>query len=437
MTGDVFEYFFEPEELEPYYSEVLKLRRIPGVPLIGTFPVNDIAADTDAVAADLSVPDAPGGEDPSRLAGTDVEEPTENEKPGGSVGSQAEPETKTPARTRVRQFLSVHALGQFVFCARSAILAAERGDEQDPNEPLPRLTYLPNFDLALIDEMLSTKTNHLLLAMVYGGCMVALMVYGVLSQNRAMFYPSMFVFIACAMWFVGSLATILQLLVRRRAAVKAEAREIDPQVTGVQPVDWWSMLKAGFEPVNYDRPFRHPELPLEGCPWRVLERHSQRIPVIRSGGTKLGDRNGELYPKHEVRLVAYALLIEATSHLTVPYGLVFPNDSTRGLALPITDTMRQRAIETLKEFARQLRSSIEQRMEPRPPENRKYCENCSHGYPVPLTSAEMKATARSGRQMVILRGENGKAYHCECGDRFGTAPPHGKSLSLGLKASLE
>ena len=202
--------------------------------------------------------------------------------------------------------------GSMCFVPRSAILAIERGDEQDVDEPLPRLSYLPNFDRERIEELLKRRLGELALSVICSVSMLCLMVAGMLSQNKTLFYPAMFVLIACLMWCLNLSAIIFQLAVRRQAAVSAKASEPDPQFDEIQKVNWWSMLKAGFEPVNYQRPFQHPELPLEGCPWRVLERGSQRIPVIRSGADKLGGRKGELFGKHQIRLVAYALLLEAT-----------------------------------------------------------------------------------------------------------------------------
>ena len=238
------------------------------------------------------------------------------------------------------------------------------------------------------------------------------------------------------MWFLSLAWSILQLAARRRAALHAEAREPVPDVEGIQKVNWWSMLKADFEPVNYDRPFRHPELSLEGCPWRVLERGSQRIPVIRSGGAKLGNGKGELYPKHQIRLVAYALLLEAAGHIDVPYGLVFPSDSARGLAFPITDVARAETVRALQEFAVKLHESQQHQVEPRLPEHQQRCTHCPHGSPQPIQIDEINRARKAGNRIVVLLNGKGKTFHCDCGDRFGTAPPHGTSTKLGLVASL-
>ncbi len=457
MSGQVFEYFFEPEELEPFYSELPKLpvTRMPRPPSEIREMATPPAFSSGRKVVSAAAVSRPAVQDePQKVEEKAVSDPLSNDA-GSEIRSEAtvqassrqravDPPTAAVAerqaadepRTRIRQLLSVHALGQYVFCARSAILAVERGDEQDIDVPLPRLSYLPNFDRERIEELLRKKLGQLAFSVAYSVSMFCLMVAGVLSQNKTMFYPAMFVFMACLMWFLSLSATILQLVARHRAAIKAEAREPDPQVKGIQAVNWWSMLKAGFEPVNYQRPFQHPELPLEGCPWRILERDSQRIPVIRSGADKLGNRKGELYPKHRIRLVAYALLLEAMGH-NVPYGLVFPRDSARGLALQITDELREGTACELQKFAAKLHGSQRQHVEPSPPENRKRCENCRHGQPKPIRPSEIEIARKSGKRVVVLLNGKDKTFHCDCGDRFGTAPPHGTSIRLGLRACLE
>ncbi len=203
-------------------------------------------------------------------------------------------------------------------------------------------------------------------------------------------------------WFVIAIVDISRLAGRRRAAMKAEARQLDPQVTGIQSVNWWSMLKASFEPVNYKRPFRHPELPLEGCPWRVLERGSIRIPVIRSGIDKLGLSPGELYPKHLIRLTAHALLPESTGQHEVPFGLVFPSNSPKGLAVRITPARREKTIRSVEEFADKLRNSQQHHVEPRPPANGNRCARCVHGAPETISIAEVESTRISGAALLVL-----------------------------------
>lgn len=448
MTGEVFEYFFDAEELEPFSSELAQYSRIPrteseirvGAPTRGhaeTIPASRCEQSKSVVHK----PEMPTtqrdeflGQQVDASWQAEVEQPTH-----AADGSKQTNGSKKQhgSRTRVRQFLSVHSLGQYVFCARSAILAAEAGDNQDPDEPLPRLTFLPNFERERIEEWLQKKMGQLGFATVCGISAVCLMAAGFLSQDKVMFYPSLLVFMGSTIWFLNLSITIIRLVARRRAAIKAEAREPLPDIEGIQAVNWWSMLKAGYEPVNYDRPFRHPEFPLEGCPWRVLERGSQRVPVIRSGSHKLGGNKGELYAKHQIRLVAYALLLEAMGHVEVPFGIVVPNDSAHGLALPITDELRERTVKTLHEFSVKLVESQQHQVEPRLPDRRKRCEQCRHGSPQPIDIDTINRSRQAGKQVVVLLNNNGETFHCDCGDRFGVAPPHATSTRLGLVASLQ
>jgi hypothetical protein len=312
----------------------------------------------------------------------------------------------------------------------------ENGEEQDVDEPLPRLTYLPNFLRERIEELLSQKLRSIGVSLLYGFSLGVFMVVGVIRQDRMLFYPAFFIGILYVYWLAITFAEIVRLVARRRAAISAEAREPDPQVNGIQAVNWWSLLKSGFEPVNYQQPFRHPELPLEGSPWRVLERGSTKIPVIHSGVEKLGAQKGELYDKHQVRLVAYALLLESIDHVEVPFGLVVPVDSPRGLAMKITPGLRERAMRFLDEFAMKLQESQQHEIEPRLPEHRNRCAGCKYGQPVPISGREIESARKAGTRVLVLQHGDGKTYHCQCGDRFGSAPPHAKSIKLGLSAAL-
>jgi hypothetical protein len=243
--------------------------------------------------------------------------------------------------------MSVHVLGQFTFCGRAGIYSAENGDETDLDEPAPRLTYLPNFDLERIEEQLSKVIREFWTMSFLGFITILLMVIAVKVQYELMFYPALAGSLLCLQQVVSLAGMMFVLMRRRRAAQRAEAREPSPTIDRIEPVNWWSMLKAGFDRKDYQRQFRHPELRLEGCPWCVLERASLRIPVIKSGADKLGDAKHALYPKHEVRLAAYAVLLEATQHVQVPYGLIFPSDSHIGLAVPITNALRDQVRERL------------------------------------------------------------------------------------------
>ena len=472
MSRKLFEYFFDPEELEPFYSELtgaqpLQKRGVTQTKKAASSPARSeqrptsskddtrVVAETDrstdepatvAIDADTTAestqPEPPTGQesavsDSESIAATSAET---SPVPKRSVSTTtAAPDDTQPnaVRTRVRNMLSVHALGQYLFCRRSAILAAERGDERDIDEPLPRLTFLPNFELERIEESLSLKLKQAVLAAVLIVALTASMIVSSRDQTWERFYLAAGMLFLALLWIVDLLTAIVQLAVRRHAAMHAEAREPEASFPGTQPVNWWSMLNAGFEPITYQRPFQHPELPLEGCPWRVLHKDSLRIPVIRTGGDRLGNGKGQLFPKHELRLVAYALLLEADGHHTVPYGLVFPVDSPRGIAFSITENHRKQAVQLLVDFERQLNDSQQRNVQPSLPENRNRCANCDYGKPVVTSVREINTVRKAGEQVVVLQSRSDQIFRCDCGDRFGSAPPHRDSVRRGLRAILE
>ncbi len=351
--------------------------------------------------------------------------------------------TSAPASTARNELppwqdrMSVHVLGQFAFCNRAGIYSAENGGETDLDEPLPQWGYLPNYDLERIEEQLAKLLRQSWLLMGLIVLFVVGMVGGVAIQDRRIFYPALLGALVCAVSLFKTAGMVLTLLWRRAAARRAQAREPDRAIDRIQQVNWWSLLKAGFEPVSYQRQFRHPRLALEGSPWRVLERGSLRIPVIKSGAGKLGDAKHTIYPKHELRLAAYAMLLEATEHVQVPYGVIFPADSHLGLAIPITPSLREQVEEQLNR-ANDLRVRSQRgESEPRPPADRKRCATCRLGEPVPISDTDIKRATKARIPLHVLADRMDRTYHCACADRFGSAPSHRRIIQLGLRSTVE
>jgi len=443
MNDAILEYCFEPSDLGPAYFEFdfsghggtrpelakpLVSPPKPDKPLpVFDAPRSKIVSNVEPPPTVTAASKLPVGDSET------VEAPSPKAVPAQPDGVSAE---HRHSNTRLRKYLSVHALGQFVFCRRSAILAAENGDDSD-DRPMPRLTYLPNFDLERIEEALRARLSQMGLAMICCVIGFCLMVTVILNRNLALFCLSLMAFIGCSMWCLQQAIYVAQLASRRRAAMRAEVCEPIPEVIAIQVANWWSLLKSGFEPVNYDRPFRHPEFPLEGCPWRVLERGSQRVPVIRSGAKKLGDTKGTLYPKHQIRLVAYALLLESIGHVQVPYGIVIPADSPRGYAMPITDAMRAEAVAKLRGFTSVLDDSQRHQIHPAVPKQRKRCQQCPHGKPESISLREIDTVHKTGKNVVVLVSPKSQTFHCECGDRFGSVPPHRTIIERKLLASVQ
>ncbi len=341
-------------------------------------------------------------------------------------------ESESKRRSRLRRFISVHALGQYVFCLRSAVLSLEIGDQRDLDEPMPRLTYIPNFDREKIEEALSKELWKFGLLVLASLAIIGSAVVGISTVKQWHFHACIFC-LACVLYSATySALRIVELALRRHAAIAAEAREPEPQFDRIARVNWWSLLKCGYEPVSYERPFRHAELPIEGCPWRVLQQGNRRIPVIKAGSSKIGFKRGELYSKHQVRLVAYALLLESSGPFVVPYGVVLPTDSALGLAFPITDELRCRAIKLIGDFDRQLAQVQHDQMQPKLPEPKSRCSRCDYGSPTQISASEIVKSRKTEQPIVVLRSPRDVFFHCQCADRFGSAPPHERITRMGL-----
>lgn len=472
MSRKLFEYFFTPAELEPYYSELTGTKRrakLRSQPAKKSLNRKVVAKEPQTRSNEVQSVDSSQTHEnrSSQTADEDVKSGTVNPPDGEQTSNQRAPESPRQvapeasngaesantkrhpegeeqehrgnevSRTRTRNLLSVHALGQYVFCPRAAILAAERGDQRDLDEPLPRPTFLPNFDLDRIEGVLAQKFKHLVLALVLLVALPTSMVLSLRNETMGYFYLAAATLFFALMWTADLLTAVVKLAIRRAAALRAEAREPEPAFSGTEPVNWWSMLNAGFEPITHQRQFQHPELPLEGNPWRVLHKGSLRIPVIQAGGDRLGNQKDRLFPKHEVRLTAYAMLLEADGHHKGPYGLVFPADSPRGLAFSITDNHRRQAVQLLAEFEKQLDDSQQRNVHPGLPANRNCCTNCDYGKPIATSIREVNSLRKAGEQVVILQSRSDQLFHCDCADRFGSAPPHRDAIRMGLRAILE
>lgn len=59
-------------------------------------------------------------------------------------------------------WIKVRTLGEFVFCPRAGILAAEKeGNEDEPDEDPIRLDFLPEYSLLVIEEQLALHLRAL------------------------------------------------------------------------------------------------------------------------------------------------------------------------------------------------------------------------------------------------------------------------------------
>lgn len=112
-------------------------------------------------------------------------------------------------------------------------------------------------------------------------------------------------------------------------------------------------------------------------------------------------------------------------------------DSHQGLAVPPPPSLKAGTVELATRFQQVLRHSQSGDAQPPRPEQRSRCSRCPHGKPEPISSSQIKETRDAGTTLLVLENAREETFHCVCGDRFGTAPPHAEILSRQLSDRVE
>jgi len=327
-------------------------------------------------------------------------------------------------------WVRVRTLGEFVFCPRAGILSqASADDDDEPADERMNLDYLPEYNLALIEEELAVQLRRLAWWAVWSLC--ALFFFGASWWNDlppiltwALAGPA----VLCVWKTCQTLAAVIILSDRRREALSAKAIEPPSDLKDDHRVDWWELLKAGFESVAYLEPLRDEEWALAGKPWRVLKKGSLRIPVIRLPADNYHAGRYWVYEQHRIRLAAYAHLISECEGGQTPYGVILFGGSTGGVAVPILSV--DVVVNKLDDLQRAL--DLERMHIPTPiPTDTKVCSGCPLGAPRVLTASD-RNDAALGRKIHAITGPDGKAYRCDCGDRFKWIPPHRDAVRRGV-----
>jgi len=326
--------------------------------------------------------------------------------------------------------LGVHVLTEFIFCPLAGMQAYEgRGDDSGELADAPaRLDYLPDYDAAQIEEELDEVRNRLYKAAL-----------GIIAVWGAIYLASFFDTATAVLIGLGSLTGLpwvkrqcvgyLVLHQRLRLAQRAVGSEPDPNLGAVQQVNWWELVKAGWEPFAPPEPIFDASLGISGRPWRILRRGALAVPVFRK---RFGDR--KIHFQHAVRIAAYAHLLETCERAKVPYGVIMYGDGYDGESVPLTPSA-VRGVEEGLAAARQLIAEFEGTpFPPPPPKNQSVCRGCPLGRPRlwrPGRSTTMLGKVKLAT--FLTYGRNHKSYHSDCGDRYRWVPPHAKAIDLGLQ----
>jgi hypothetical protein len=185
----------------------------------------------------------------------------------------------------------------------------------------------------------------------------------------------------------------------RTSAPRAPA----PNSSEPQPINWWGMLNAGFQPIAPRDMYKDKQWHLIGRPWRILARGNLYIPVFRRR-TGFRFSNGpdrrKLSPQHYAKMAAYCHLIERSEPgVSSPYGIILSGKTAQGVTVPYRGsekgTLRKNVFD-----ARTTLSGLGTGSIPTIPTNLEQCKMCPHSRKNPLTGASL------------------------CGIRFGWIPPN-------------
>lgn len=338
-------------------------------------------------------------------------------------------ETPFPGFGDRRGWLTVHTLSEFVFCPRAGAIAYANQQMDEVDRPAPRfnLDYLPDYSVALIEEALDQQLHSLrrlglqVLAAVVGG---GLLWWG---GYRLILLPIALLLLRQAVLFSQRLSNVLLLAARRRAAHAAQAREPVRDSDQMQKVNWWELLRAGYESEAHELVLEDESLQLAGRPWRVLSRGSLRIPVVKAL-TPTGERSAVPKPQHAARVAAYCRLLSQSVGGESPFGIVMFGSTYEGWTVPNT-THLQAELEDIVAKAQARLVANPPGADAMSPESTSICVGCPHGEPVEV---DRRDRAAGNGQRHGVTGRDGRLYHSPCGERYGWCPPHRRARELGL-----
>jgi len=365
------------------------------------------------------------------------------------MGNYSKKPSKGLAADNRTPWVGVHVITEFMFCPRAGLIAYEKGQQEEYEEEnfdakRPNLTYIPCYDLNQIEMALGRALQDLkrLFKILLIASVVSIFAAAVISASLSLGFSGFVgftVFALIVVAFIGLQKIIplnrrIKILRERRwAAQKAKAMEPNPRMTDNELVNWWDLLKAGFESRSYREPLLHPHWKVAGRPWRVLRKGSLRIPVWKR---RKGDNlNKKLKGQHYARMAAYCHLIEKSEGGQSPYGIILLGDeSYEGITVSNGPGSRSAFHKGLRE-ARRVILAAQNNNDPRAPQSTNRCSNCPSGKP--FAYREGISNNRSGRLNSSVNAQqsslDNRYYHSECGDRFNWLPPHVKATEKSLR----
>lgn len=315
-------------------------------------------------------------------------------------------------------WLSVHAIAEYTFCPRAGLLAYENplGDMDD--EP-PAFDTLPAFELNAIEAETSRQRNSLFRWLWGSAIATAISLFAISIQQ---YWLLVIGFVAMAFFSYQSgstLLTLLDLLNRLGLAQSGYCAEPQPNVAMNQPVNWFGMLRLGFESQRLQEPLPDADWQFDGKPWRVLRRGSLTIPVFRTRSVQV-----KLHDQHIAKIMAYCHLCSVCFGTECPYGIVLTGDDYSGFAVSTHSSNLEKFHKSLVEL-RQFAQSAKQRNEDSVRIDKHKCNKCPFGQPHPVALGRRVYREGVPIPIKVTGSWNQRATHSDCGDRFDWVPPYG------------
>lgn len=312
--------------------------------------------------------------------------------------------------------VTASTVAEYVFCPRAALLTHE-GGFSDPEEELPALALMPWYELDAIEEAYRRCTYQLFAMPVI--LVVATIILSLFALRTALF-PLLLIALIAVWGYAAVRIGLRWWKLNRRifAARIATDCNPDPNKLAMQSVDWWGLLRAGYEVREPPKALKDGQWSLSGKPRRILDKGSMSIPVHRV------NRNaGPLLPQHIVRVMAHCHLIETQEGANSPFAIVLYGNTYKGTTVPNTRINREKFYTALEEVRELVRFADAGRSEPPAPVTGSKCSQCPHGRPEPI-SLEQPTMRYDEPIDPILYGKGRTLVHCACGDRFQWKPKH-------------
>lgn len=325
--------------------------------------------------------------------------------------------------------LGVHVLSEFAFCPRAGLCLYEQDEQYEERVQKPDASYLPILERNELERMLKAYSAEFwgwLLTGVTGtlvcGAVAIVSGYGLFWIGAAI--VGLITFSAA----IDRLKWAWRASVHLNTWMAAKPRMPDAASPEIQEISWCDLREAGFEPLDVPAAYSYEPWAFGGRPRKVLEYGDLRIPVFRYPRKWKG-----LFPQHFVRMTGYCKLLEKTTEYRSPYGVILRSDSLTATIVPTTERSVEFFTRALQDAREDIKAAREMNRFPPVPSGGAFCRECPWGKPEPYRRGKAFLRHTTVLDAKIVKTGRGKPFHCHCGDRFGSVPPHIAVEKLGLR----